>query len=52
MNIIQFLKKPHPFIFNLGSILVPSLITFLVFAPFGLAQSDTFRRFSYAIFLE
>ncbi|WP_338812637.1 LytTR family transcriptional regulator DNA-binding domain-containing protein [Bernardetia sp. Wsw4-3y2] len=53
MNILQLLKKPHPFIFNIGSILVPALITFLVilvFAPFGLVQSDVLNRFSYAIF--
>lgn len=53
MNLIKLFKKPHPFIFNVGSILVPSLITFLVimvFAPFGLVQSDALSRFSYAIF--
>ncbi|WP_338767862.1 LytTR family transcriptional regulator DNA-binding domain-containing protein [Bernardetia sp. ABR2-2B] len=53
MNIPKFLKKPHPFIFTLGSILVPSLITFLVilvFVPFGLVQTDALSRFSYAVF--
>ena len=48
---MKFLQKPHPFIFNLGSILVPALITFLVilvFAPFGLA--NIFSRVSYAVF--
>lgn len=37
MRILRILKKPHPFIFNKYSVLVPSLITFFVlvfFKPF------------------
>ncbi|WP_299211544.1 LytTR family DNA-binding domain-containing protein [uncultured Aquimarina sp.] len=39
-----FFKKPHPFIFNAYSILIPSVITFLiivVFAPFHFQEFGT-----------
>lgn len=43
----QTFKEPHPFIFNLGSVLIPGLIAFLlilIFAPFGFAVLEFANR--------
>ncbi len=41
MNFIKILQKPHPFIYNGYSIIVPGVISFLIiatFAPFGVSE--------------
>jgi hypothetical protein len=42
MKILSMLNKPHPFIFNWYSVLLPSLITFLVLVLFKPFEFDTF----------
>jgi DNA-binding LytR/AlgR family response regulator len=42
MKIISILNKPHPFIFNRNSVLLPSLITFLVLVLLKPFEFDTF----------
>lgn len=45
--ITESLKKPHPFIFNAGSILIPGFIAFLlifVFSPFGSSSFEITNR--------
>ena len=45
--ISKTLQKPHPFIFNSGSILIPGLIAsllILVFAPFGFNELEIANR--------
>lgn len=45
--ILDFLKKPYPFIFNRYSVWVPSSITFLLIiflAPLGFSSIDLFER--------
>lgn len=49
---IKLLKKPHPFIFNVYSILVPSIITFLiivVLAPLQFQELGIQRRLMVAL---
>lgn len=42
MKILSILNKPHPFIFNRYSVLLPSLITFLVLVLLKPFEFDTF----------
>lgn len=43
MNIQAILQRPHPFIFNRNSVLLPSLITFLVLVILKPFEFDTFQ---------
>jgi hypothetical protein len=48
--ILRFLTKPHPFIFDWKSVLIPGLVTFLilgVYAPFGLSEMEDNWRWSF-----
>lgn len=49
---IGLLKKPHPFIYNLSSILIPGIISFLVivlFAPLGFRELPVLSRFFWGL---
>lgn len=49
---LQFLQKPHPFIFNAISYVVPGLFTFIViaaFAPLGFSELTVSIRIIYAL---
>ena len=44
---LSFLEKPHPFIFNKSSVLLPAVVTFFLFlfiGPFGVADMDLLYR--------
>lgn len=47
MNLFGSFSKPHPFIFNLSSVLLPGVVTFLIIgllAPFDFQQMDLINR--------
>ena len=49
---MRILRKPHPFIFNIYSLLVPGLITFLIIfflAPYGMGNMDSPVRTLFAL---
>jgi hypothetical protein len=53
MKLKGFLHRPHPFIFNRFSVLVPAVITFLVlvvFKPFGMFDYTVGQVFSWGSF--
>ncbi|HKK88499.1 MAG TPA: LytTR family DNA-binding domain-containing protein [Saprospiraceae bacterium] len=53
MNISVILNKPHPFIFNGYSVLLPSLITFLlllILKPFEFDTFSIFQLLSWSVF--
>jgi len=48
---MKLLTKPHPFIFNKSSVLLPGIITFLIiglFSPFGFREMDLTDRLVFA----
>lgn len=52
MNPLRHLKKPHPFIFNTFSVLIPGVVTFLIIAitaPFGFRELQLSQRLLYAL---
>ena len=52
MNLFKYLHKPHPFIFNAFSVLIPGLVTFLIIAitaPFGFSELDNSQRLLFAL---
>lgn len=51
---LQIFSKPHPFIFNLSSVLLPGFVTLLIIgllAPFGFQQMGLFYRTGFAFML-
>ncbi|MCR9253362.1 MAG: LytTR family transcriptional regulator [bacterium] len=54
MILKSFLTKPHPFIFNWSSIVIPGLVTFFVvsvFQPFGLNSLESYLILKISVFL-
>ncbi|WP_425389580.1 LytTR family transcriptional regulator DNA-binding domain-containing protein [Ekhidna sp.] len=52
MKLLSFLEKPHPFIFNRSSVLLPGIITFLIIgllAPLGFQEVDLIHRLGFAL---
>ena len=52
MSIRRILEKPHPFIFNMYSVLIPSLITFLVLVilkPFEFGVFSVTQRLTWSL---
>ncbi|WP_439475507.1 LytR/AlgR family response regulator transcription factor [Algoriphagus formosus] len=48
---LKFWSKPHPFIFDWKSVLIPGLVTFLIlgiYAPFGLGEMEDSWRWGFA----
>jgi hypothetical protein len=53
MNFLRILDKPHPFIFNLYSVLLPSLVTLLlllILKPFEFATFSIHQVFYWSVF--
>ena len=53
-EMFEILKKPHPFIFNAYSVVIPSLITFIilvVLAPFQFQGLEIYYRIVYAFII-
>lgn len=53
MSISRIWVKPHPFIFNRSSVILPGVTTFLIlafFAPFGFQEMELITRLGFALF--